>query len=349
MTLCLLAVGAAATASPVVAQADYSLTVADAVEVPTQTVELGNGTFEISTDGVVDPGGTLQAHSSGPSDGYDLYLYNSDEQIVNSTSISGDATVDYDVSYAPGTYYLVLNVDGERERLQPVVVEGYDVSLSMPENATEGEPVNATVDVERREDTEKDVESVEVVLWDDGYNQTVTLDGDGEGRYNATVTVDEPGDFAAHAAVRGEQTIDGENELLALSERHGVSVDAAEDDSDDGDSGGGDSGASAGDGDESDDNATATATEAVDGNATATEAADGDATATETTTGGEGGGAEPDDTETDDGGVVTPADTTEPDEPADTETTSGDGPVGLPGMLSALATALAALRLRRRG
>ncbi|WP_226010842.1 hypothetical protein [Halomicrobium salinisoli] len=345
VTLCLLAVGAAATASPVVAQDDYSLTVENSLDVPTQNVEYGGDTYEISSIGVVDPGGTVQVSASGPSDGYEIALLTGDEDVADSRQVSGDASTTFSMSSRTGTYFLALNVDGERERIQPVVVEGYDVSLSIPENATEGEPVDATVDVERRDGTRKDVESVEVVLWNDDYNRTVTIDGDGEGQYNTTVTVDEPGNFTAHATVRGEQTIDGENELLALSDRHEVNVSAAPEDDSDDDTDGGDSGASAG---ETDGNATETA----DGNATATatEAADGDGTATptETPTEGEGGGAEPEDTETDDGGVVTPADTTEPDESAAEETpTAGDGPVGLPGMLSALAAALAALRLRR--
>ncbi len=332
-TLCLLTIGATVTVGPVAAQDDYSLTVGGAVKVPSQTVEFGDDTFEVSTVGITDPGGTVQVHSSGPSDGYNLVLLNGDKQVVDDASVSGDDSANLNVDPSAGTYFVTLNIDGERERLQPVVAEGYDVSLSIPANATNGEPVNATVDVERREGTEKDVESVEVVLWGDDNNQTVTVDGDGEGLYNVMVTVDEPGDFVVHATVRGEQTIDGGNELLAISERHEVSVEATEDDSDDGDFANDDDGDSGGSAGEANGNDTAVATETASDNATAPPA--------ETT-------SQPEDTENDDG-VVTPADTTEPKDSTNAETTtSRDGPVSLSGMLSALAMALAALRLRRQ-
>lgn len=89
-----------------------------------------------------------------------------------------------------GTYFVVLNVDGERIRIQPVLVEGYELTLSVPETATVGETVNSTVTMNQCDGVNKKLESIEVLLSRDETDRIVAAEHDGNGHRTAAVTLD---------------------------------------------------------------------------------------------------------------------------------------------------------------
>ncbi len=359
VVLCVLLLGPLGSTLPVAAQDDYTLTATDSVAIPPQEVSFEGNTYEITSIGSVEPGSTLTVTSTGPSDDtYALYLYNIDKQILDSKNgLSGEATSSFEMGSEAGTYFVVLNIDGERVHIQPVVVEGYELTLSVPETATTGETVDLTVGVNQRDGVSKQLESIELLLSIDGTDRTVTATNDGNGHYTAAVTIDQSGEVTVSASARGEERIDHEQELLGISHSQSLTVHepetATETTTDQ-------SGHQTSDSWTEDDQTTTPTAETAtleqespsdaktSSGGTATDAAEdreSRTTESKTVAASPTGATTADTTDHANEGVVTPVPTTDV---LTEEPTAGTGPVGLPVLLTTLLVLLGSLRLWRR-
>lgn len=368
ITLCLVVIGTSVASISVIAQDNYSMTVENEIDIPTQEFEYSGETHEVSSLGVIAPGNTFNVMTAGPEEGYSLELYNYNRQIADSTGdLSGQDSASLNPGPESGTYILIMESDSDDIAIQPIIAEGYNVSLSAPEGSRVGETAEFSINVSQHNGVDKAIDSVQVVIATNGDTRQITAVEDGDGQYTATVELEQSGDVSVYAGVYGEERIQGQKEILGISNPQMITVQEVETTStpDGSQSGGNQNGDTETTEEESTDNQTQTTTTADDesssnggssvGGSTTEESQIGTAEPNVTTTDSEesnrstfetevGTTAEKDDNGTDDS-VVTPVETTETE--IETQTTEGTGPVGLPALLTALVVLLGSLRLWR--
>lgn len=374
MALCLLTVGLLTSALPVAAQDDYTVTAKNTVDVPTQEFKYNGQTHKVSSVGVVAPDGTLTVLSTGPSKTtYNLQIFNNNYNRENMTSdLSGEEVTDFDIgsdmSSEVGTYIVVLNTDERQADIQPVIVEGYNLEVTVPDDVVVGETAEISVDVTRQDATDKSLHAIEVVLTTDDTEQVVTAVDEGDS-YTATVEFKQSTEYTVYAGARGEERIGGENELLGVSNPQTINSRKEEPATETVDS-------QPGDGNQDDDaevteqptdepstavpnsepspdidtesNDTAMSeTTPTEIQSTATEGSDMDKPTTTATNPASETRVSTASTQTD-SDIVTPALTMDKNETTDTTTTTGTGPTGLSTILTALVILFGSMRLWRR-
>jgi hypothetical protein len=225
----LLVLSLSLVCAPVALAATYDVTTDRAVDVPDRTIQQGGDTFEITAISRADPGETVSVTVTAPrGEDVRLYLYNDREAIVAAREGTGTARFEVPLDgYDAGTYAFVLQHDGVREAVHPLVVRGYDVGVDAPGSVTRGESLRVTASAERLRGP--DLASVEVVVANDDASVRATANATGSG-YAATVdTADLPaGSYEVYANVRGPDRAFGERELLGLTAGESLTVAAAD-------------------------------------------------------------------------------------------------------------------------
>lgn len=345
--LCLAGIGVGVT----IADSGFEVSIADTNEVPDRSVEIENETFTITEFVQRDRGEPFDVTVSAPSadSTYRLRLYTSEMDVLQSKAREGDGTYTFETSESkcpdcePGTYILFLyNTTGpseERVLAKPIVISGYDVTMSIPDSATEGETVTADIEVEPTAASGQPA-AVEVGIGNgDGEEARYTATHQGGTSYTAEVDLSgmDPTTYKVYAGALGTDTIgdSDEREVVGISESHALTVESQDNGGTGGGTGGGQGGSGSG---------TVTPTDSQTPTPTATDDGNG-STATPTPTDGP---TTPDDstpTQTDDSNVITPNQPTETEgEPA----TESDGPApSLPLVVGSIATAGLWLRQRR--
>lgn len=210
------------TGVPTLSAADeYDISTDRDVDVPSRTVTQGGDTFTITTVARADPGETVSATVDAPSgDNVNLFLLNSNQAIV--TALSGTGTTTFDITlnesdFSAGTYAFVVQHNGTRKAIQPLVVRGYSVSVDPPTEAVVGDNVTVTADIDKLRGENKD--SVEIVLANDDTSLRATAKQTDDDEYEATINTQavSSGSYDAYANVRGGSRVLGEKELLGLS------------------------------------------------------------------------------------------------------------------------------------
>lgn len=202
----------------------YDLTVAGSVDTPDRVVSLEGNDYTVSAIGVVSPGEAIDVSVDAPADAsYDLYLYNDDRRVSDRIDEAGSSET-FDGDYPAGSYMVAVYVDGSVETVHPVVVSSYDVTVDAPESAQPGEEVTFTVNVENIDGTPENLDAVQVVVSNDGDDETLTATQNGDGEYTATTTLSETGEYLVYANVRGSETSQGQKELLGASASATVNV-----------------------------------------------------------------------------------------------------------------------------
>lgn len=270
----LVAIGMGIAGSGVGASGDYSLAMDSSIEIQPQTVTIEGSTYTFSSIGTTSSDSTFDVSATVP-DGttYSIHLRDSDKQIATTGSrMEGSGEETFDASdLDPGTYMVLISADGSYEAALPLMVEGYETSLSTPTSVEPGEEVTLQVTTTQTDGSAEPITQVGLVVTHDGEERTISMSPVGDGTYEATVTFEEEGDYTLYAGVRGESEINGEKQFVGLSDKSTVSVETADDSddgtSDDGSSGGGDGGST----DTSTDTETATEETTADDETTTTE------------------------------------------------------------------------------
>lgn len=219
----LLGVAVAAPAS------SYAVAVGgDTTDVPAQSVPIDGEEFTVERVAVREQNGTVSVDAVGPEDDvYDVTLYDSDGDVHRSSRKSGgETTTTFGLDVDPGTYAVVVD-DGTVQDLAAVVVAGYDVSLGAPDAAEAGDPVAATVELNRT--AGGTVERVEVVVAGEE-TLRVPAEQTGETTYEATVDLDVPvGSYETYGVAFGPDTFEnGENEILAVGAGEALTVESGD-------------------------------------------------------------------------------------------------------------------------
>lgn len=231
LAIVLCALLLAAATAPFVAALGYDIDVAGSVETPERTVTVDGDDYLVTSIAPVAPGDPVEATVIAPANSaYDLYLYDSDRQIQDTEELAGTESASFATdSLAAGSYVLaVYTENGSIAAVHPVVVAAYRLSVSAPETVSTGTAAEVTVTLEATRGPEQtpDPTGTEVVVTRDG---SVVTRVDAERRddeaYVATLPDDlAAGEYSFYAAVRGEDTVDGRRELLALSDPRSFSV-----------------------------------------------------------------------------------------------------------------------------
>jgi PGF-pre-PGF domain-containing protein/PGF-CTERM protein len=234
-----LLIGTAAIGGIVAANGAYDLTVADAVETPSQTVEFEGDNYEIDAFAVREPGASFDVEVTVAGDeDFRVDLYNAERQVEIFRSGSGNESVTFDGGstdgLSPGSYSLVLNVDSNIQALHPIVISGYDIETTLPDEATTDDTVDINASVTPTE-LEDDPSGVEIVFWNDDRVERFDA-SQSDGTYTATVDLSgfDTGEYNVHAAALGDEEFRGEPEILGLSEQQTIDVADGSDDTDSG-------------------------------------------------------------------------------------------------------------------
>ncbi|MFP9190055.1 hypothetical protein ACLI4Q_00090 [Natrialbaceae archaeon A-CW1-1] len=224
------------------ASSGYELTVDDGISTPTQSVEIDGEEYNIEGVGVVAPGDQISITVTSAED-YRIFLYNQDGQSEFNAGWSADeehitigtANDDLDTAeLAPGTYLLSLEPRGEgRQAVYPVVVEGYDLELSFPNEIDSSSALEVTATVERTALDEEPAD-VSVAIWDGDDVTELTLDRDGEGSYSTVLEAGslESGTYDVYGGISSDSS-EGYQSALAVSDGGMLTVFDESDDTDD--------------------------------------------------------------------------------------------------------------------
>lgn len=228
IALLLLLAVIAVSAGVVAADGSYEITVENGeVDVPEREVSVQGQNVTVTSVAPVEQGETLDVSTSTTKSGpYDMILYDSDQQRqAFEPGLSGDASSTFQTdNLNPGTYGLVIFAGGGAETVQPVVIEAYQMSLSVPSEANRGENISAEISLD---ETDPEPEVVEVVLANETIDERVTAEQTAEGEYTARIPAEyETGEYRLYAAAREESGGSGLTEagILSMSDEKTLTI-----------------------------------------------------------------------------------------------------------------------------
>jgi PGF-pre-PGF domain-containing protein len=220
----------------------------------TEQVSLIEAPDSVSISGTIaraTPGADLTVDVSGPAeDEYTVYLRDGDANIVDwfALDVQGSDTVSLSTdgsSYTPGTYAATAEAN-EIETAAPVVITGYDIDTTAPDEATEENAFDVSADLTPH-DGDVPIDSVTLVAWDGEDAEQIEMSENGTNTYDTSISDLSPGDYQLQVIVYGEDEISDEvieqledrtdneigdrrqNEIIALGDRQTVTVTESED------------------------------------------------------------------------------------------------------------------------
>ncbi|GAB3411460.1 hypothetical protein GCM10027435_03070 [Haloparvum alkalitolerans] len=240
--LVIIAVGVGVAGASVTASDEFSLAMDSSIDVQPQTVTIEGSTYSFASIGTTSADSTFDVSATGP-DGtsFRIHLRDSEKQIATTGSrMEGSGVETFDASeLTPGTYMILISADGSYEAALPLVVDGYDTSLSAPTTVEPGETVAIQVTTTQTDESAEPITQAGLVTTHEGEERNISMTHVGDGTYEATVTFEEEGTHSIYAGVRGESEINGEKQFVGLSDRSTVKVEADDGSTDDGSSGSG--------------------------------------------------------------------------------------------------------------
>lgn len=236
------------TAGVIAANETYELNVDGEIGTPEQEETISGDEVVIDSVAVFSAGEDIVAEASG-GDGWDVQLRDNSGDIIQSVdeeeTDNGKLSIPTD-SLDPGTYVLLLRGDDEFHQALPVVVSGYDISVDNPEDATVGEDIPVTVEVEQTT-LDEPPESVEVTAHRPGTEDAIieTATHVEDDTYEATLSFEdaEPDEYNVYAAATDDDETDDGYPVIHGAEEGAPLIlmeeESDDDDDDDGAGGGG--------------------------------------------------------------------------------------------------------------
>lgn len=217
------AIGVALT--PATATSHFQISADDSQSVPERSFDFRNTTYRVDSVIVANSGDEINVSVTGPDDAYRVYIYNSEEQLVDSRATVGNDTFTFDLTgYEAGSYAVTVYQAGDYEAFEPLVVEGYDVSVDTSERTATDRNLSVSVSVERN-GSDNDPAAVRAVVSSGERDVVVNATGS-DGKYTATVEAGslEAGNYTVYGVVQGEKRVFGRNEILGMSDPVSLSV-----------------------------------------------------------------------------------------------------------------------------
>lgn len=204
--------------------AAFGVEIAGSIDTPDREVTVEGDQYTVSAIGVVDPGEPIEASIDAPENtSYDVYLYDEDRRAIEVISDAG-ATATFDGDYSTGSYVVAVWVDGNVRAVHPVVVRSYEVTVDAPAEVEPDTQIEFAVNAETVPGTPENLDTVQVVVSNDGDERELTATETSDGSYTVTTTLSEAGDYLVYANVRGSDSARGEKILLGVSRSTTVTV-----------------------------------------------------------------------------------------------------------------------------
>lgn len=249
--LCVVIMLLFALSPPVGATDDYDLSVSNSFDTPEESFTIDGQTFTVDSITAVDPGEQISVSVTAPEDQrFDVDLYNTDKHVIDFERGEGSETVHFQTDgLDPGTYVLGLYSDSNYQIVQPVVINGYDITLEYAADIEPGEDVEITASIEPITDVE-DPAAVEIAIWNDETRITDEMTAVDQSTYETTISIEEEGIFQVNVGLQTDETVDGNPVVIGIADGDSLTVEESANGSgsDDDDSNGDDSS------DDSDDN-----------------------------------------------------------------------------------------------
>ena len=241
-----LVIGGAVTAA---ADGEYELSMDTAVDVPERTVENPENEseeFTITTVGRATPGENALVSVSPPSNTrYSAYFREENGDIVDfADRIQGDQQVEFSVGSEPaGSYVITAGETSAPDAVLPVVIEGYVVdALKLDGSPLAGATISAdsthNVTVELTNQSDLSASKVTLTLWVPGdgvmYETSLAKTEADATTYNGTIEDLDAGEYNAQVRIQGGETVNGEAELIGLSDNQQLTVESHSSDNEDG-------------------------------------------------------------------------------------------------------------------
>ncbi|MDB2293664.1 hypothetical protein PM085_15510 [Halorubrum ezzemoulense] len=214
------------------------------VDVPDQPVEIDPfGSYNVSSVAPIKPGEQIEVSVSKNTDErFNLYLYDANKNPVKSTNTT-ESTVTFDSDdLSAGTYILAYFSNETLQTVQPVVIQGYETTVTAPSTVAVGDngSVNVTLTAYDGSD-EPSIESVGVVLVDGEQGEPIPATKEGD-TYTAPLDDEyEPGDYRLYAVVNGSGQVAGQfSNILSVSDEQSLTIteETADESGDTGNNGG---------------------------------------------------------------------------------------------------------------
>jgi hypothetical protein len=229
---------------------NYEITaISGSIDTPERTVTVEGDTYTVSSVSRVSQGDDLSVTVDAPAgERYGVYLYDSERNIADTKSQVGSGTASLSTNLEPGSYVAATYNEGTIEDVQPVVISGYSVSVDVPSSTTADEAVTATAQLDQTA-ADSPPEQVLITVWNDGSRREVTATQTSDGTYEASLDGLSAGEYEVYATAHGPEVVNGEQELLGMSDPQSLTVTEASTATTTSNGGGGDTG---GGGDDSD-------------------------------------------------------------------------------------------------
>lgn len=230
--------------TPVDAAEEYEISINKSVDTPPRDVDVRGRTYEVSAIGKTEQEEPVSVSVTPPEEGqsYRIYLYNSDGRIVaGSGEVSGNKTIAFNLSAAPGTYAFAIESDGVNQAIHPLVIKGFEATVDAPESVTVGDEVVVNVTATQIEPNVTN-DYVEVIIAR-GDQDIVKIAHETNGQYTARINTTnlEPGSYNVYATVRGDEVVFNRRVIFGISDATTTDLNTT-DDSNSGSSGSGNNG-----------------------------------------------------------------------------------------------------------
>jgi hypothetical protein len=175
--------------------------------------------FTVTAVGVDSEREGITVSVDAPADAeYQINLYTLDQQIQDFRTATGPETVTFDTSLVdPGSYVVAAVDNNDFFDVHPVVVTDYHQRTIIPDRVPTDTAVSSSVTIEASPG-ENPVGSVELAVWNDTWRNRVPLENGGNGRYTGSLPNLSNGTYRVSTAVIAAERIDGEKNVLAVSE-----------------------------------------------------------------------------------------------------------------------------------
>ncbi|QLH76883.1 hypothetical protein HZS55_06005 [Halosimplex rubrum] len=211
--------------APVLGTNHFQISSEDAESVPERSFEFQDTTHQLDSVIQANSGDEITVSVGGPDEVYRVYIYNSEEQIVDSKRGDGNGTFTFELTdYEPGSYSVTVYQDGDYEAIEPLIVQGYDVTIDAPEQVTADDDMSLQISVEQTT-AESTPHTVKAIIATDEDEVVVNATDSNRG-YTAEVpggTLDS-GSYTVYGLVQGDNQAFGRNEGLGMSDRVSLSV-----------------------------------------------------------------------------------------------------------------------------
>jgi len=202
----------------------YSLSGTPSIETPTRSVSYQGQQYTIDSVSRISAAGSVTITTDVPEGtAYELNLRGPDNQLVSSERLVDDAnyTFSYFGSGEAGTYAVTIQDGGNTVAAYPVVIAGYDISLTSSERVDAGDEMTFEATVEERPvDRHSSLDSVQVIVGNDDVERQRTMTPTAEEEYAATISTTglDPGTYNVYVVARGNATVRQRAEILGVSD-----------------------------------------------------------------------------------------------------------------------------------